>query len=109
MYDALLAVLCHEAREGKLRYSEHHSIRLYQRAVPDREQIRYLLCDDEPEVIESSEDERGRKHLIWGIMADGRAAHVQCSRPPNAKVVTAYWPDTEQSEWTEDYKRRVSK
>ena len=77
--------------------------------MPDRRQIRYLLCDDEPEVIERNQGERGRSYLIWGIMEDERAGHVLCSDPPMAVVVTAYWPDTEPSEWARDYKRRVPK
>jgi hypothetical protein len=107
MYEALLVILCQEAREDSLKYSEHHSLRLFQRRVPDKKEIEYLLCDDEPEVIESGKDERGRNHLIWGIMADGRVAHVLCSRPPSAKVITAYWPDMEPEEWSENYKRRI--
>jgi hypothetical protein len=104
MNEALLAMLCAELQAGRLHWTEHYSQRLLERPTPTRSEIRYLLCDDEPEVIEPY----GRSCLIWGIMVDGRVGHVVCSHPPSAVVVTAYWPDdTEPWEWAENYRRRI--
>jgi len=105
--EALIAVLCAEVAVGRLHWSGHYTRRLWERAMPDRAQIHYLLCEDDAEVRESDTDGRGRNCLIWGIMADGRVGHVLCSHPPNPVVVTAYWPDTEPEEWTDNYKQRI--
>lgn len=102
-----MAVLCAEVRAGHLWHSRHYTSRLLERAMPDRSQVKYVLCDDDPEVIQRSEDARGRSCLIWGIMSGGRVAHVLCSPPPNPVVITAYWPDTDAEEWTDNYKRGV--
>ena len=112
MKEAALAVLCVEAKSGGLNYSHHHARRIFQRGVPDRLHIRYVLCDDEPEIIEHNigdEDSRGESCLIWGIIESNRVAHVLCSYPPNPVVITAYWPDIEPSEWEDNFKRRVQR
>ena len=109
MNESVIAVLCKEAQAGELRFSRHYAMRLWERPMPDRGQIRYLLCADEPEVIERRRSEGGRSYLIWGIMEDERVGHVLCSDPPMAVVITAYWPDTEPFEWQSNYKRRVPK
>jgi hypothetical protein len=105
--EALFAALCAEMQEGGVRWSRHYALRLFERSMPDRQQIRYLLCEDDAEIIERYANGRGRSCLIWGIMQNGRVGHVQCSYPPGAVVVTAYWPDTEPEEWADNYKRRT--
>lgn len=105
---ATVAVLCAEARAGGLHYTSHFVRRLFVRDIPGREAIRYVLCDDDPEVIETDAvgDDRGVSHLIWGIMDDGRVAHLLCSAPPDPLVITTYWPDTDPGEWEADFKTR---
>jgi hypothetical protein len=102
--EALVAVLCAEVRDGSIYWSRHFTQRLFERTMPDRGQIRYLLCEDDAEVIEGG---HGQNCLIWGILTDGRVGHIVCSCPPSAIVVTAYWPDTEPEEWTDNYRRRI--
>ena len=108
MQDLLIHSLCTEAQGGTLVYSGHFGKRLFERPQPDRAGIRYLLCDDDPEIIESNLERPGwNTYLIWGIIETGRVGHVLCSPPPRPKVITAYWPDTEPAEWANNYKRRV--
>lgn len=108
MQEALIPSLCTAAEARTLRYSTHYGERLFERPQPDRAAIQYLLCDDDPEIIESNTDRPGwNSHLIWGIIEAGRVGHVLCSPPPRPKVITAYWPDTEPAEWADNYKRRV--
>ena len=84
--------------------------RILTRQQPDRDDIRFLICDDEPEIIEDydprSTDGYRRGCLILGKIG-GRGAHVHCAYPPSGVIVTAYWPDIEPDEWTDDYERRV--
>lgn len=90
-----------------MAWSNHFTKRLFERTQPTRQDVRYVLCEDEADVIDNTrEDPRGQSCLIWGTVG-GRVAHVKCSYPPNPVIVTAYWPDTRPSEWTDDYRRRV--
>jgi hypothetical protein len=108
MFQSITATLCVEAETGRLRYSDHYADQLFSRPTPNRLEIRFLLCDDAPAVIEDYlHDPRGRSCLIWGIMGNHRVGHILCSAPPNSLVVTAYWPaETEPDEWEENYQRR---
>ena len=107
MRESVVATLCAQARAGHLQYSRHYALRLFQRSMPDREHIAYILCDDDPRIIEENEDEGRRSCLIWGILANGRVGHVLVSYPPSPVVVTAYWPDTEPTEWDDNYRQRA--
>lgn len=108
MQDTLVPTLCAEAQTGSLRYSGHYAEQLFERPQPNRVEIHYLLCDDDPEIIEANTGRPGwNSYLIWGIIETGRVGHVLCSPPPRPKVITAYWPDTEPAEWADNYKRRV--
>ena len=79
--------------------------------MPERADIRYALCDDDPSELEEYEakyEDGSKSSLIWGILHDGRVAHILCSWPPDPVVVTAYWPDTEPDEWADtEYRTRV--
>ena len=109
MWEAAIAVLCIEAREGRIFYHPHYAEGLFARDQPSRQDTDHLLYDDSPEVIEQNEElpPRRRSLLIWGIMDYGRQAHLLCVGPPQCMVITAYWPDTEPYKWTLGYKRRV--
>jgi len=101
--ELILAMLAASVEEGTIVWSNHYLMRIFERNVPDRRQVRYLLGDDEPEIIE-----RGKRScLVWSIMDSGRCAHLVCSWPPNPVMITAYWPDTEPSRWVDNYKRRA--
>ena len=98
------------ALNGSLNYSRHYNQRLSSRPTPDRDEIRFLLNEDAPEIIEDYPlDPRGPSCLIWG-MTDytGRVGHLICANPPNPGIVTAYFPDeTEPEEWECNYRRRI--
>ena len=94
-----------------MRYSRHFLIRLLERPQPTRDDIRYLLCDDDPAEIEENGpryEQGSSSSLVWGILRDGRVAHVLCSHPPDPVIITSYWPDTEPEEWADNYRRRVT-
>lgn len=104
--ESTLAVLCSEVQSGDLRYSFHYAQQMFKRPMPNRDQIRYILCDDNPEIIEHNagdSDARGSSCLIWGIISEERIGHVLCSYPPNPVIITAYWPDTQPEKWTDDF------
>lgn len=100
-----ISALCYAIAEGNGSvWSGHFVQRLMTRTQPDHTDVQYVVCDDEPEVIEEYPDTgRGRSCLIWGTVR-GRVAHVVCSYPPNPVVITAYWPDPR--EWTDNFRRR---
>jgi hypothetical protein len=106
MSQSVIPSLCYEITEGSQTvWSGHFIRRLLSRVQPDHLDVQYLVCDDEPFVLEDYPDTgRGRSCLIWGTV-QGRVAHVVCSYPPNPVVITAYWPDPQQ--WTENFRRRV--
>jgi hypothetical protein len=107
---SVTAVLCTEAEWGLLRYSDHYAEQLLRRPTPTRDEIRYILCEDDPQVIETdpANPPWSRTYLIWGVIYDGRAGHLLCTAPPNPKVVTAYWPaETEPDNWEDNYRRRA--
>lgn len=112
MQEALLAVLCVEARQGGIRASEHYLQRILGREMPGPDDISYVLCEDQPEVIEENRpvhEATRPSSLIWGIMENGRIGHIKCSHPPYPVLITAYWPDTEPDEWADDtYRRRAT-
>ena len=106
-----IAVICYELQEqGYLLYRNHAAERFLESDRPSGDEVEYMLCDDNPQVIERyppESEHRGRSLLIWGIMGDGRAGHMVCSCPPNCWIITAYWPDTKPEEWSSDYKCRI--
>lgn len=103
--------LCFDVASGSMRYSRHYYRRLQQRRpTPNREDIRFLLCEDDPEVIEDCpNDYRGPRCLVWGTTnINGRVGHVVCGYPPDSQVITAYFPaETEPEKWDDNYRIRV--
>jgi hypothetical protein len=109
MHQSVIATLCYEIPGNPAFWSGHFVKNLFKHDEhrPTRADVRHVLCDDDPEVIEDyPHDPRGRSCLIWGIVRD-RPLHVVGAYPPSSRVITAYWPDTEPDEWTDDYKRRA--
>ena len=103
-----IAVLCVEAQAGRLLYREHVGVRNLQRDQPDRDDISYILCDNDPQIIEPyPDDPRGRSCLVWGTIVSGRIAHVQSNYPPGRWVITTYWPDLETKWLPPEYKVRI--
>lgn len=111
MYEAIIASICTEALEGTLDFSEEYAQRLVARPTPGRHDVYYAVCEDDPMVIEwYPDDPRGQSCLLWGIISDGRIAHMAFSNPPNVLVITAYLPaETEPEEWTNNYRTRVQR
>ncbi len=112
MDEQWIARLWDAVRTETLTFSRHYTIQLFVREQPGESDVEFVLCDDEPRVIEHYQarpnPETGRGScLILGQVND-RPVHVNCSYPPDPVVITAYWPDTRPDEWTEDYGRRAS-
>ena len=110
MYESRIVALSLEAFSGSLDYTHHYNRQVLSRPTPTREQIRFLLYEDSPEIIEDyPEDPRGPSCLVWGIADNnGRVGHLVCANPPNSKVITAYFPDeTEPDIWESNYRRRI--
>ena len=109
MNDNLLVSLSLEAFSDSLEYSNHYNQQLLARPTPSKAEIRFLLWEDRPEILEDyPQDPRGGCCLIWGTTDDnGRVGHIVCAYPPVSRVITAYFPDeTESEEWECNYRRR---
>ena len=111
MSGSRIAGLYLDATSGSLRFSQHYVQRLLsQRPTPSQTEVRFLFCDDTPEIIEDyPQDPRGDSCLIWGETdSNGRIGHVQCTNPPDALIITAYFPaETEPEKWEDSYRRRA--
>lgn len=110
MLDTRLTNLCIAITSGAMQFTDHYAKQLMSRPTPNKNEIKYITCDDTPEIIENEPDGKaGRKYTVWG-MADwsGRIGHVICTSPPNPRVITAYYPEeTQPYKWTDDYRRRA--
>ena len=105
-----LSHLCLSVTSGSLRYSHHYTQQFLLRPTPNRDEIRFLLCYDAPEIIEDyPQRPMGGRCLIWGTTdSDGRIGHVVCANPPDSTVITAYFPaETEPNKWQDNYRRRI--
>ena len=90
---------------GRYRYTLHAVKQTTVRRISRRE-IEQAIA--EGEVIESyPHDKYGPSCLIFGMTAEGRPLHVQCTQPPEAKVITAYEPDP--NKWVGYRERREAK
>jgi hypothetical protein len=110
MFESRIAVLSLDAFSDLLRYSQHYTQQLLSRPTPSQAEIRFLLWDDHPQVIEDyPRDPRGGSCLIWGTTDScGRVGHVICANPPDSRVITAYFPaETEPDKWEDNYRRRT--
>ena len=110
MAENRIAAISLAALNGSLDYSRHYNQQFLSRPTPNRDEIRFLLIEDAPEIIEDYPlDPRGPSCLIWGMTDyEGRIGHLICANPPNTRIVTAYFPgETEPEEWECNYRRRV--
>ena len=96
-YDDLITELCREASSGALRYSSHYAEQMFSRPTPPRSQIRYMLCEDSPKVIEDYPDDKPYPScLIYGNTFSQEPVHsVWAYNQENrwAVVITVYRPD----------------
>ena len=77
------------------RYSEHTINRILARRIADWE-IKQAI--ENGEIIENYSHNKYRPScLIFGETDEGRPLHIQCSYPPNVKIITCYEPSPE--EW----------
>lgn len=109
-YAVRIGGLCLDATSGSMRYSRHYTRQLLDRPTPSRSEIRFLLCEDAPQIIEDyPQDSLGSCCLIWGqTNLNGRIGHVVCGNPPDSRVITAYFPaETEPEKWEDDYRIRA--
>lgn len=109
-YGLRMAGLCLDATSGSLQFSEHYALQSSTRPTPTREDVRFLLCEDDAEVIEDYPyDNRGPCCLIRGTTNhEGRVGHLVCAIPPGAKIITAYFPgETAPHQWDDNYRRRI--
>lgn len=110
MFESHIAALSLDATSGALRYSQHYTQQLLSRPTPSQEEIRFLLWDDDPQIIEDyPQDPRGGSCLIWGTTdSSDRVGHIICANPPDSQVITAYFPgETEPSKWEDNYRKRT--
>ena len=86
------------------RYSEHAISRVLERRIADWE-IKQAVGNGK--IIEDYvHDKYGPSCLISGETHEGRLLHIQCSYPPEAKIITCYEPNLK--EWI-NYKTRRRK
>lgn len=88
----------------KYQYTHHAVIRTTNRRI-SRGEIEQVVKFGE--IIEIyPQDKYGPSCLIFGETEAKRPLHVQCSFPPNVKIITAYEPDPQK--W-ENFRARLRK
>lgn len=97
---------CEDFRASRIRYTRHYLDQILERDQPDRADLRFMVCDDDPEAIEYNSDGTS---LIWGMASTGRIGHALFTGSPRAVVVTAYWPDSQPQKWTKEFKERTGR
>ena len=100
-----LSALAFAAMSETLFYTNHYEQRVRKRPTPSKSDIRFMLCDDSPMIIEENSDHReGQTCLIWAQRADGCIGHLVCRNDSSNVVVTAYFPEeTNPEKWDDDY------
>ena len=87
---------------GLYHYTLHAAQRTTARRI-SRQEIEQAVALGE--IIEQyPHDKYGPSCLILGLTIAGRPLHVQCSLPPDVKLITAYEPDP--NEWLNNRVRR---
>ena len=112
MNENRIAALSLAAFSGTLDFSLHYYSKFYARPTPSEEEIRFLLWDDYPEIIEDyPNDPRGPSCLIIGTTdLNGRIAHIVCADSPKLAVITAYFPaETRPDKWSDNFRNRQEK
>lgn len=90
-------------REGKIRWTNHAIVRLFERNIT-QEEIESTILNGE--IIEEYENDYPYPScLVYGINLKNQVLHVVCGiRSAEIWVVTAYYPD--EIKWEKDLKTR---
>lgn len=97
-----------EGKNDEWRVTDH--VLEYQIKYSDRPTVddaKEAVCADDAFIkCNDPEGVYGPECVIWS-MVGGRVIHVRCSYPPDAQLISFYWPDLQPHKWTDDYKRRA--
>lgn len=90
-------------RTGKIRWTNHCIVRLFQRNIP-QEDIENALLNGE--IIEEYENDYPYPScLVYGINLNNKVLHVICGvNKTELWIITAYYPDN--IKWKDDLKTR---
>lgn len=90
-------------KDGKIRWTNHTIIRLFQRNISQQDIENALLNG---EIIEEYENDYPYPScLIYGINLENRVLHIVCGlNEIELWIITAYYPDN--IKWEEDLKTR---
>ena len=93
-------------KDGKIRWTNHVIVRLFQRNI-SQEDIEKALLNGE--IIEEYEDSYPYPScLVYGINLNNKVLHIVCgSNGEELWIITAYYPDN--IEWERDLKTRKEK
>ena len=93
-------------KDGKIRWTNHVIVRLFQRNI-SQEDIEKALLNGE--IIEEYENDYPYPScLVYGITIDNQAIHVVCGvNEVEVWIITAYYPDD--IKWKDDLKTRKEK
>ncbi len=92
------------AQASELFFTDHAVRQMAKRSIMDTEVVEAILAG---QIIEEYPDDKyGPSCLILGRTQAKRPLHVQCSVPPQVRVITTYQPDP--NEWEDDLMRRKS-
>lgn len=109
MLNDIIAKLYAAASANTLAFTDHYRYQSEHRPTPNPSEVRFILCDDAPEIIEHyPNDRRGPCCLIWGTTNSNEIGHIVCAYEPAPRVVTGYFPArTEPEKWTDDFRNRI--
>lgn len=105
MLNDIIAKLYAAASANTLEFTNHYYSKVRKRPTPSEAEIRFILCDDAPEIIEHYPDD---SCLIWGTTQSNQIGHIVCAYDPPLRVVTSYFPsETHPWKWTGDFRIRI--
>ena len=90
-------------KEGKIRWTNHVIVRLFQRNITQEDIEKVLL---EGEIIEEYENDYPYPScLVYGINLNNEVIHIVCgANETELWIITAYYPDN--IKWENDLKTR---
>ncbi len=90
-------------KDGKIRWTNHVIVRLFQRNI-SQEDVENAILNGE--IIEEYENDYSYpSYLIYGINLKDKVLHIVCGlREIELCIITAYYPDN--IKWEEDLKTR---
>ena len=93
-------------KEGKIRWTNHVVVRLFQRNITQADIEKVLL---EGEIIEEYENDYPYPScLVYGINLNNEVLHIVCgANETELWIITAYYPDN--IKWENDLKTRKEK